>query len=270
MSDEQPGEDLDEEVFEEEFASAMDEDAPAGFEGEPYKSDASRVDIGIEGLDNMIQGGVQERSMMVTIGAAGTGKTTVALQFIHHGLEQGERAVFIALEETREAIVSTADEKGWEFSEYLEDGQLVVIDLDPVDMANSLASIRSDFPKLINEFGATRLALDSVSLLEMMYEDQSTRRNQLFDFTLSLKRAGVTTMLTSEVSEQSPYSSRFGIIEYLTDAVVVLRYIRPEDFKETRMAVEILKIRNANHSREMKPFEITNSGINVYQQASIF
>ena len=254
----------------EDFAAAFEGEQPGEFDGEPYESDLPRVDIGIEGLDNMIQGGVPERSLMVVMGAAGTGKTTFGLQFIKHGLERGEPAVFIALEETHEGVVSTADDKGWDFSGYAAEDQLAVIDLDPIEMANSLASIRSELPALVNEFGATRLVLDSVSLLEMMYDSQATRRNQIFDFTQSLKRAGVTTMLTSEASEQTPYASRFGIIEYLTDAVFVLRYIRPEDFRETRLAVEIQKIRNANHSREMKPFEITHTGISVYRQANIF
>ena len=49
----------------------------------------------------------------------------------------------------------------------------------------------------------------------------------------------------------------------------VLRYIR-EETQETRLAVEIQKIRNANHSRETKPYEITMDGISVYQQANIF
>jgi len=104
----------------------------------------------------------------------------------------------------------------------------------------------------------------------MMYDDQSKRRTEIYDFTKSLKEAGVTTMLTSEASEDNPFSSRYGIIEYLTDAVVVLRYIRPEDFREARLAVEIQKIRDANHSRETKPYEITHQGISVYRQANIF
>ena len=252
------------------FVAAFEGEEPDAFEGEPYDSDLPRVDVGIEGLDNMIQGGVPERSLMVVMGPAGTGKTTFGLQFITHGLERGEPAVFIALEETHEGVVSTADDKGWAFSDYVADEQLAVIDLDPIEMANSLASIRSELPALVNEFGATRLVLDSVSLLEMMYDGQATRRNQIFDFTQSLKRAGVTTMLTSEASEQTPYASRFGIIEYLTDAVFVLRYVRPDDFQETRLAVEIQKIRDANHSRELKPYEITDEGISVYRQANIF
>ncbi|MFB6300238.1 MAG: KaiC domain-containing protein [Halobacteriales archaeon] len=254
-----------------EFGMGEDFGMEEGFEAdEDFESDIPRIEIGIEGLDSMIQGGVPERSLMVTIGAPGTGKTTFGLQFLQHALEAGENAVYITLEESFDRVINTADDKGWEFSEYVDNNQLAIVDLDPVEMANSLTSIRSELPNLIQDFGATRLVLDSVSLLEMMYDKQATRRNEIFDFTTSLKAAGVTTMLTSEASEDNPFVSRFGIIEYLTDAVFVLRYIRPDDFRETRLAVEIQKIRDANHSRETKPYEITSEGISVYRQANIF
>lgn len=268
-----------------EFGTAMDdaptlggfdEDLEALTEGprelfeEDFDSDIPRIDIGIEGLDDMIQGGIPERSLAVAIGDAGTGKTTFGLQFTYHALQNDEKAVFIALEESYEALVSTADDKGWNFSDYVDTNQLAILDLDPIEMANSLTSIRSELPALVQQFGASRLVLDSVSLLEMMYDDQATRRNEIYDFTRSLKLAGVSTMLTSEADEDTPYHSRFGIIEYLTDAVFLLRYIRPDDFRETRLAVEIQKIRDANHSREMKPYEITSDGISVYQEANIF
>jgi KaiC domain protein len=234
------------------------------------ESDLPRIDLGIEGLDEMIQGGIPKRSLLVTIGSAGTGKTTFALQFLHHALEQGDRAIYVSLEESRERVISSATEKGMSFDEYHEDGQLAVVDLDPVEMANSLRSIRSELPRLIEAFDAQRLVLDSVSLLEMMYDDRAKRRNEIYDFTQSLKRAGVTTMLTSEASDEHSYTSRHGIVEYLTDAVFVLQYVRPDDFRETRLAIEIQKIRDSNHSRETKPYEITNEGISVYRQANIF
>ncbi len=66
------------------------------------------------------------------------------------------------------------------------------------------------------------------------------------------------------------YASRYGIVESLTDAVFVLQYVGPADVRETRLAVEIRKIRDANHSREKKPYEITSEGISVYQQANLF
>ena len=240
------------------------------FDEEEFESDIERIDIGIEGLDEMILGGVPHRSLMTVIGSAGTGKTTFGLQFLNETLTNDGKAVYITLEESREAVLSTAEEKGWPYREYEEEDRLAVVSMDPIEMANSLDSIRDDISRLINEFGADRLVLDSVSLLEMMYDHPSKRRSEVFDFTRSLKEAGVTTMLTSEASEENSYASRHGIVEYLTDAVFVLQYVRPSDFRETRLAVEIQKIRDANHSRETKPYEITGDGISVYRQANIF
>jgi len=179
--------------------------------------------------------------------------------------------VYITLEQTRESILSTAEEKGWSFREHAEADRLAVVAIDPIEMANSLASIRNDLTRLIAEFDADRLVLDSVSLLEMMYDHPGKkRRSEVFGFTRSLKEAGVTTLLTSEANEKNPYASRHGIVEYLTDAVFVLQYIRGTDFREMRLAVEIQKIRDANHSRQSKPYEITDTGISVYGQANIF
>ena len=260
-------------LFEDDFGEAMGSmggGSDADFDDD-LESDIERLDLGIEGLDNMIQGGVPLRHLIVIIGGAGTGKTTFGLQFLRHGLqkEDTDRAVFITLEQTYEDIMATADERGWEFERHENEGNLAVIDLDPVEMANSLDNIQGELPELIEDFGADRFVLDSVSLLEMMYDDVSKRRTEVFDFTQSLKEAGVTTVLTSEANEDNPYASRHGIIEYLTDAVFLLRYVRSET-QETRLAVEIQKIRNANHSRETKPYEITLEGISVYEQANIF
>ncbi|GAB7091552.1 KaiC domain-containing protein [Halorubrum luteum] len=252
--------------------SSSDEESPE-FDGEEeveFDSDIERVSVGIDGLDELILGGVPRTALMSVIGSAGTGKTTFALQFLNDAIENGEAGVYLTLEESRESILSTAEEKGWPFREYADEGRLAVIAIDPIDMANSLASIRNDLPRLVAAFEADRLVLDSVSLLEMMYDHPAKRRSEVFEFTRALKEAGVTTLLTSEASDDNPYTSRYGIVEYLTDAVFVLQYVRSSNYQETRLAVEIQKIRDANHSRETKPYEITNEGISVYRQANIF
>jgi KaiC domain protein len=255
-----------------EFGGGGSDGEATDFDVDPDEFDSSieRTDIGIEGLDDMILGGVPRRSLLSVIGGAGTGKTTFALQFLNEALESGGKGIYITLEQTRESILSTASEKGWSFREHAAEDRLAVVAIDPIEMANSLASIRNDLTRLIAEFDADRLVLDSVSLLEMMYDHPAKRRSEVFGFTRSLKEAGVTTLLTSEASEENPYASRHGIVEYLTDAVFVLQYIRGSDFRETRLAVEIQKIRDANHSRETKPYEITDTGISVYGQANIF
>lgn len=252
-----------------EFEAAFDTDATASEFDEEVDSEIPRIDVGIQGLDQMIHGGIPTRSLMVVMGSAGTGKTTFGLQFLKHGIENDQKAIYISLEESATDVEQAAVEKGWPFDEYIANDQLAIVGLDPIEMASSLSSIGNDLPRLIDEFDAERLVLDSVSLLEMMYDDQSKRRTEVFDFTKSLKQAGVTTMLTSEASEMDPYTSKHGIIEYLTDGVFILQYVRSES-KETRLAVEIQKIRNANHSRVTKPYEITSEGISVYSQADIF
>ncbi|WP_424015116.1 KaiC domain-containing protein [Halorubrum xinjiangense] len=255
-----------------EFGGDADAGGTTDFDVDPdeFESGIERTDIGIEGLDDMILGGVPSRSLLSVIGGAGTGKTTFALQFLNHALESGEKGIYITLEQTRESILDTATEKGWSFREHADEDRLAVVAIDPIEMANSLSSIRNDLVRLIAEFDADRLVLDSVSLLEMMYDHPAKRRSEVFGFTRSLKESGVTTLLTSEASEETPYASRHGIVEYLTDAVFVLQYVRGSDFRETRLAVEIQKIRDANHSRETKPYDITDTGISVYDQANIF
>ncbi|SDG21225.1 KaiC domain protein, AF_0351 family [Halorubrum xinjiangense] len=255
-----------------EFGGDADAGGATDFDVDPdeFESGIDRTDIGIKGLDDMILGGVPSRSLLSVIGGAGTGKTTFALQFLNHALESGNKGIYITLEQTRESILDTASEKGWSFREHAAEDRLAVVAIDPIEMANSLASIRNDLVRLIAEFDADRLVLDSVSLLEMMYDHPAKRRSEVFGFTRSLKEAGVTTLLTSEASEENPYASRHGIVEYLTDAVFVLQYVRGSDFRETRLAVEIQKIRDANHSRETKPYDITDTGISVYDQANIF
>lgn len=240
------------------------------FDVESFDSDLERIDIGIDGLDEMILGGVPAQSLIAAVGSAGTGKTTVGLQFLDVALKEGDRAVFITLEETRERILETAAEKGWDFRRHEEEGRLAIVDLNPVEMANSLGSLRNDLSRLIEDFGAARVVLDSVSLLEMMYDHPARRRGEVFQFTHALKAAGVTMLVTSEASDANPFTSRYGIIEYLADAVFVLRYVRSNSFQETRLAVEIQKIRDANHSRQPKPYEITNEGISVHQRANLF
>lgn len=241
------------------------------FSDEGFETEIPRIKTGVAGVDDQIQGGIPEHSLIVTIGGPGTGKTVFGLEFLREALRNDQKAMFIALEQSDTDILQTARELGWSFDQHVECGDLVVIDLDPLEMVGHLDTIRRELPILIKQFGASRLVLDSVSVLEMMYDDQATRRTQIFDLLNSLKNAGVTTMLTSEASEESAYASKYGIVEYLSDAELVFRYIRSaDDFRETRMALEIQKIRDANHSREIKPYSLTATGMSVYEEANIF
>ncbi len=228
-----------------------------------------RVDLGIGGLDEMIRGGVPEGATLCVIGGPGAGKTTFGMQFVAQGLRNGENCVYFTLEQDKSDIVSTGDDKGWEFSEYIGDS-LAVIQMHPIEVASSLRSIRNELPRMISEFGASRVVFDSITLIEMMFQDRAEGRNQIFRFLEELGEAGATTLVTSEADEEDSYSSRYGVVEYLSDAVFVLQYIRTDSSSETRLALEITKIRDTSHSREVKPYELTDEGIVVYSGATIF
>lgn len=233
-------------------------------------SSIPRLKLGVNGLDDMIQGGIPKQSLVVVVGEPGTGKTTFAMQFLQEALDNDERAVYITLEEGKSQLVRSAGEKGFEFGRYVDDKQLAVISYNPIEMKNSLTSIEDTLPSLITDFGATRLVIDSVSLLEMMYDGDGERRNEIYEFLRSLQDAGITTLLTSEASKEHDYTSRYGIIEYVTDAWFMLKYVRSDSFSETRMAVEIQKIRDTNHSRAVRPYDLTNDGMEVYTNSSFF
>ena len=114
------------------------------------------------------------------------------------------------------------------------------------------------------------MVIDPVSLFEGLFDDLAERRREMFYFTELLRDLNATFLLTSETSTADTYSSKYGLIEYLSDTVVVLRYIRPKDLSEVHTAIEVVKMRRSNHSREIKPYEIRQDRVAVYNEASVF
>ncbi|WP_421908913.1 KaiC domain-containing protein [Methanolacinia petrolearia] len=229
----------------------------------------NRVRMGIDGLDEMMDGGLIEGSICSIIGTYGTGKTTFALQFAYDGLKNNETVVYISLEEKKESIYEKIEDRGFELEKY-RDLTLFVIKLDPTDFNLSINSIRNELPELIYEIGAKRVIVDPISLFEGLFNDESQRRLEMFRLVEILRDLKSTVLMTSEHNRNDAYASRYGLIEYLADTVVVLKYIRPDDLAEVHTAVEVVKMRSSNHSREIKPYEIEEDEINIYFEASVF
>jgi KaiC/GvpD/RAD55 family RecA-like ATPase len=76
--------------------------------------------------------------------------------------------------------------------------------------------------------------------------------------------------MTSETHRDNMFSSRHGLIEYLADTVILLRYVRPSDLTNVYLALEVVKMRMSSHSREIKPFDILQDKISVYSEANVF
>ncbi len=233
------------------------------------EKDIEKIKTGIDGLDEMLNGGIPKGHVFTVMGQFGTGKTTFSLQYIWEGLQQGESGIFISLEEDRNAMIETGKSYGWDFQPYIDNNQLAVKKLTPADAEATINKIQSDLPEFIKSFDADRIAIDSVSLLNMLASNPQEKRDQLFALSKMIKDTGTTALLTAEVKDENPESSRDGLIEYTADGVILLRY-NQSDMEEVQLSVQVIKMRRINHSRKIKPFVITDHGIDVQMEGAIF
>jgi len=232
--------------------------------------DVERVRTGVAGLDEMLQGGLPKNHIVVVMGSFGTGKTTLGLQYLVEGLRNGEPCIFISLEEDKDSILRNAASFGWDLSGALESKKLGLFKLEPSDAKTTITRIKSELPKFVKSFGAKRVVLDSVSLLNMMFSDDNERRSNLFNLCQLLRSTGATTMLTAEVKDENPRSSRDGLAEYTADGVLLLQSDESKDGGEVQLTIRILKMRRTGHSRRVKPYSITDKGIVVHAGADVF
>jgi KaiC domain protein len=228
-----------------------------------------RVKMGIPGLDDMLGGGLIPGSICAIIGTYGTGKTTFSLDFVWDGLTKGERIIYISLEEREERIISYMKQKGWEVMPFLNKS-LYIIKLDPTDFNVANNRIKNELPRLIEEVKASRVVIDPISLFEDLFDTDSERRQEMYRFIEGLRDQNCTIMMTSETHRDNVFSSRHGLIEYLSDTVILLRYVRPSDLTDVHLALEVVKMRMSAHSREIKPYEIMQDQVMVYSEANVF
>jgi KaiC domain protein len=226
------------------------------------------VSFGVEGLDAMLSGGLLEKSICAIVGTYGTGKTSFALQFAYEGLCRGEKVIYISLEEREELLQATMAQKGWDMEAF--DDRFYLLRLDPTDFNLAVSSIKSELPALIESTGASRVIIDPISLFEGLFEDEADRRQEMFRLIEVMRDEDCTLVLTSETSPANQYGSRYGLVEYLADTVVLLRYVRSRGLTEVYLVLEVVKMRRSAHSREIKPFEIHEDEITVYSEASLF
>ncbi|UCE45578.1 MAG: KaiC domain-containing protein [Methanobacteriota archaeon] len=231
---------------------------------------SNRVKTGVQGLDEMIQGGFPEGHMVLLMGSFGTGKTTLGLQFLMEGLNEGEHCIFISLEEDKDSVVKNAASFGWDLKKPITKKELGLFKLEPSDAKTTINRIKSELPKFVKSFGAKRVVIDSVSLLNMMFSDESERRSNLFNLCQLLRTTGATSILTAEVKDENPRSSRDGLAEYTADGVLLLQSDENRDSGEVQLTVRVLKMRRTTHSRRVKPYSITDDGIVVHAGAEIF
>jgi circadian clock protein KaiC len=213
-----------------------------------------RLATGVPLLDEMLGGGLPSGYSLLIAGPSGSGKTILATAFLAEGVRRGEAGVIVAFEQTpSQSWVRTLDDM-------VRAGQIGLINTRSPDL--SIDEVVQRLTNLIHRMKATRVVIDSLSGFELVVAPtfREDFRESLFRMFAVLSNLGVTVLMTSEIEDRyvdlrfSPYGAAF-----LTDAIIVQRYIEVESHLQRVMAV--VKVRASVHSNEIRRFEITDAGI---------
>ena len=236
-----------------------------------------RAKTGIPGLDELIQGGLPRGSITLISGPPGGGKTIACFQFLHEGMKNDERCLFLTVDKKVEGLINQAHCLGMDFQEGIEKGTVKFVYLN--------INKKLIYETMINEILSNnydRIILDSITPLSEMpiyinnldnkkgkgvdgfeeYPDDRElpmRRLHLHYIMNALETVNCTSLVTSELPPGSSRLSRDGLSEFLADAVLVLGFDPTMD----RRKLSILKMRNTKHTLKPQDMQITDGGLRL-------
>ncbi len=204
---------------------------------------SERIPTGINGLDDLIEGGLLRGDVHLIVGGPGTGKTILTSRFVYNAVKNlGERAVYATFEESSDFFKRNQAKLGIDFSSLESDDSLKVIDLE-ILRGKGLESNISYLLDIVNKAKASILVIDSLTALLLACETQFEQRTFMKTVYKSLKSKGVTTVMTVSLSEDGS----IGPEGFLSDSVMYLEnWIDRNQFK-TRFLVQ--KMRGTDNSR---------------------
>ncbi len=222
-----------------------------------------RIRTGIAELDAMLNGGFLSETANLVDGAPGTGKSTLGLQFIYEGIAQFDQpGLILAFDHIADHYCQTASNLGWDLGALENSGKLCLVVGDPGQLMAELCDGNGALQRGIQEIGARRVLVDSISHLQALAPDPSDLRRLMVHLVNGLKLEGVTSILTRE-SEQlfGPGPQVDEELAFLVDSYVLLRYVEIDS--SIHRALLVLKLRGSDHAKDIREFEITGSGIQV-------
>ena len=220
-----------------------------------------RVETGIMGLDSLLEGGFLDRSVVVLIGSSGTGKTTFALQYLVRGLEIGEQALYVSLEEPPEQIVKAGEAMGFDIASHV-DKDLFFIHLKG---KNFKKMIEEQLPQLVQARSgynlSTRVVIDPMTPVIWATAEKLEQRELIGRLFYTLKELGVVLCTVEEHSRPGePLGEDVLLPMYLSDGAIQLEFFPIGGaFNRT---LRILKMRNVHHGEGVYPY-IFSKGVGI-------
>src|SRR3989338_4133048 len=226
----------------------------------------SRTPTGVQGIDDILGGGVPSGSFVLLSGSCGTGKSIFGMHFLYEGVKKyKEKGIFVSLEEKPADLIRILSPFEWDLTNMKD--KIYIIKPEK----RTIGSLISELESLVKQTNAKRHVIDSLSLLSSLYESNEYKLKEGISILHEkLKEWGVTTLAISDVAEKSNTYSIHGFEEFLADGVIVFRIISKQTGGSHVRAIFIRKMRGVNHSLDVFPMMITNKGISVYKDAQIF
>ena len=212
-----------------------------------------RVSSGVEGLDQVLDGGLPEGSVTLLTGGPGTGKTTFCCQFAAEALENGRDCVYISTEERPEDIKTDARQFGINFDEL--SGALRIPYILPSD------DVEHEINQLLRGEDCDRVVLDSLSVLSMFYKDSGNTRMRLNNTINQLRKSDATVLVTAELGSQEGMLTREGVAEYIADGVIKMQgFALGESYLRS---AQVVKMRRTQIDGDVLDVNINGNGLSV-------
>jgi len=221
-----------------------------------------RLKTGIPGLDPLIQGGLQKGDFILLLGDLGTGKTVFSSQFVYNSAKlYNETAVFATFEEDTKSLKRNMLRFGMDLNALEKEGKIKVLDLEALEGRGMGSNIEA-LLKALDDIGARRLVVDSMTAFMSGAE-------QKFDYSFlmhliykTLKREGVTTLMTVSKPQGTGVVPEMGVEEFVADGIFELRNYISRDV-EIKTQFLIRKMRGTEHSRKFHSVLFTPHGMEI-------
>jgi circadian clock protein KaiC len=221
-----------------------------------------RLKTGIPGLDPLLQGGLQQGDFILLLGDLGTGKTVFSCQFVYNSAKLfNEKAVFATFEEDTTSLKRNMLRFGMDFEALEKEGKVKILDLEALEGRGMGSNIEA-LLKALDDLGARRLVVDSLTAFMSGTEAKFDYSFLMHLIYKTLKREGVTTLMTVSRPQGVALSPEVGVEEFVADGIFELRNYISRDV-EIKTQFLIRKLRGTEHSRKFHSVLFTPRGVEI-------